>query len=302
MNWFWSCFSLSQNLLELLRKWLKSYGSSKIVWYLSVASYISAAKGFVLQRHNFIFKVDIFFNLQLFWGGEKQLSRRSFLGPKRASGVYVLKCCSIDLHVYLLKLKSSRSNTRTGPVLLRMVSGWPASRQKTPPVMAVPRKLSNTPCREKTQQVPQTNPIRASEGLRASVPASPACSLWRPPAGRQRWWRWLQFPGKWREWLTGPGCESHPWSRWWRKALFSWCPEWDLHKTCRWMKGTGRERYRNQKLKTFFSSPLKMFTGWEKKAQKCIQKARKINDAKWFWTFLILNLITVLRFWDGSPP
>lgn len=46
---------------------------------------------------------------------------------------------------YLLKLKSSRSNTRTGPVLLRMVRGWPASRQKTPPVMAVPRKLSNTP-------------------------------------------------------------------------------------------------------------------------------------------------------------
>lgn len=46
---------------------------------------------------------------------------------------------------YLLKLKSSLSNTRTGPVLLRIVRGWPLNKQKTPPAIAVPKKLSNTP-------------------------------------------------------------------------------------------------------------------------------------------------------------
>ena len=46
---------------------------------------------------------------------------------------------------HLLKLNRSLSKTRTGPVLLRMVRGWPASKQKITPVTAVPRKLSNTP-------------------------------------------------------------------------------------------------------------------------------------------------------------
>lgn len=46
---------------------------------------------------------------------------------------------------YLLKLNRSLSKTKTGPVLLRIVSGWPAKRQKRAPVTAVPRKLSNTP-------------------------------------------------------------------------------------------------------------------------------------------------------------
>ena len=46
---------------------------------------------------------------------------------------------------YLLKEKSRRSKTSTGPVLLRMVRGWPAVRQKAAPVTAVPRKLSSTP-------------------------------------------------------------------------------------------------------------------------------------------------------------
>lgn len=57
-----------------------------------------------------------------------------------------LPCKVKRRRTYLLKLKSNRSKTRTGPVLLRMVSGWPASRQKTPPAIAVPRKLSSTPC------------------------------------------------------------------------------------------------------------------------------------------------------------
>lgn len=48
---------------------------------------------------------------------------------------------------HLLKLKRSLSKTSTGPVLLRIVRGWPASRQNTAPVSAVPRKLSNTPYR-----------------------------------------------------------------------------------------------------------------------------------------------------------
>ena len=48
-------------------------------------------------------------------------------------------------YTYLLKLKRSLSKTRTGPVLLKIVSGWPAKRQKTAPETAVPRKLSNTP-------------------------------------------------------------------------------------------------------------------------------------------------------------
>lgn len=48
-------------------------------------------------------------------------------------------------YTYLLKLNRSLSNTKTGPVLLKMVSGWPAKRQKMAPETAVPRKLSNTP-------------------------------------------------------------------------------------------------------------------------------------------------------------
>lgn len=46
---------------------------------------------------------------------------------------------------YLVKEKSRRSNTSTGPVLLRIVRGWPAIRQKAAPATAVPRKLSSTP-------------------------------------------------------------------------------------------------------------------------------------------------------------
>lgn len=46
---------------------------------------------------------------------------------------------------YLLKEKSRHSKTSTGPVLLRMVRGWPAIRQKAAPATAVPRKLSSTP-------------------------------------------------------------------------------------------------------------------------------------------------------------
>lgn len=46
---------------------------------------------------------------------------------------------------YLLKEKSRRSNTSTGPVLLRIVRGWPPIRQKAAPATAVPRKLSSTP-------------------------------------------------------------------------------------------------------------------------------------------------------------
>lgn len=51
-------------------------------------------------------------------------------------------------HTYLLKLNRSLSKTRTGPVLLKMVSGWPAKRQKMAPETAVPRKLSSTPWKE----------------------------------------------------------------------------------------------------------------------------------------------------------
>jgi len=50
----------------------------------------------------------------------------------------------------LLKLKSSLSNTSTGPVLLRMISGCPARRQKMAPETAVPRKLSSTPFTQHT--------------------------------------------------------------------------------------------------------------------------------------------------------
>lgn len=50
-----------------------------------------------------------------------------------------------EREVYLLKEKSRRSNTSTGPVLLRIVRGWPAIRQKAAPATAVPRKLSSTP-------------------------------------------------------------------------------------------------------------------------------------------------------------
>lgn len=57
-------------------------------------------------------------------------------------------CVCVCVCTHLLKLKSSRSKTSTGPVLLRMVRGWPANRQNTAPVNAVPKKLSNTPCTE----------------------------------------------------------------------------------------------------------------------------------------------------------
>jgi len=46
----------------------------------------------------------------------------------------------------LAEEKRRRSKTRTGPVLLKMVRGWPEKRQKMKPVKAVPRKLSSTPC------------------------------------------------------------------------------------------------------------------------------------------------------------
>ena len=46
---------------------------------------------------------------------------------------------------YLLKEKNRCSKTSTGPVLLRMVRGWPAIRKKAAPATAVPRKLSSTP-------------------------------------------------------------------------------------------------------------------------------------------------------------
>lgn len=52
---------------------------------------------------------------------------------------------TVGVFSYLLKEKSRRSKTSTGPVLLRMVRGWPAIRQKAAPATAVPRKLSSTP-------------------------------------------------------------------------------------------------------------------------------------------------------------
>lgn len=64
---------------------------------------------------------------------------------------------------HLLKLKRSLSKTRTGPVLLRMVSGCPASRQNTAPVRAVPTKLSSTPCnteiKRTCRQLTQARPL-----------------------------------------------------------------------------------------------------------------------------------------------
>lgn len=65
----------------------------------------------------------------------------------------------LPLHpfAYLLKLKRSRSKTRTGPVLLKIVSGWPAKRQNIAPVTAVPRKLSNTPCGRDRRDVSSVN-------------------------------------------------------------------------------------------------------------------------------------------------
>ncbi len=61
--------------------------------------------------------------------------------------------CVCDTH--LLKLKSRRSKTSTGPVLLRIVRGWPANRQNTAPVNAVPTKLSNTPCTDRQKHTRQ---------------------------------------------------------------------------------------------------------------------------------------------------
>lgn len=74
-------------------------------------------------------------------------SSKSSMNSNRASGKLR------KWRTYRLKLKSNRSNTRTGPVLLRMVRGWPANRQKTAPVIAVPRKLSNTPCTHRGEQL-----------------------------------------------------------------------------------------------------------------------------------------------------
>ncbi len=70
----------------------------------------------------------------------------------------VLVFFSLRVYVtHLLKLKSRRSKTSTGPVLLRIVRGWPANRQNTAPVNAVPTKLSSTPCTQtssgKTQRL-----------------------------------------------------------------------------------------------------------------------------------------------------
>ena len=84
-------------------------------------------------------------------GGEKQPSQISpgpliwLLGNLKSGRVR-----SVATH--LLKLKRSLSKTSTGPVLLRMVRGWPASRQNTAPVSAVPRKLSSTPCNTHTHK------------------------------------------------------------------------------------------------------------------------------------------------------
>lgn len=52
---------------------------------------------------------------------------------------------SEDTRTYLLKSKSSFSKIRMGPVLLRMMRGCPAKKQKTEPAIAVPMKLSITP-------------------------------------------------------------------------------------------------------------------------------------------------------------
>lgn len=78
---------------------------------------------------------------------------------------------------HLLNVKSNRSKTRTGPVLLRMMRGWPPSRQKTPPVIAVPRKLSNTPWKYGEQLENNSHECKESKQLRSQSDLHVFCSI-----------------------------------------------------------------------------------------------------------------------------
>ena len=49
---------------------------------------------------------------------------------------------SSSLHTHLQNLKRIFSKTRTGPVLPRMVSGWPANMEKATPVRDAPNNDS----------------------------------------------------------------------------------------------------------------------------------------------------------------
>lgn len=74
--------------------------------------------------------------------------------------VYFVSCHSKSklASTYLQNLKRIFSNTKTGPVLPRIVRGWPAKREYATPVSDAPNKDSMALCRQRGEG--------GSEGMR----------------------------------------------------------------------------------------------------------------------------------------
>lgn len=70
-------------------------------------------------------------------------------GNLHIRAIYFITAKNKVLRTYLQNLKRIFSNTKTGPVLPRIVRGWPANREYATPVSDAPNRDSIALCRHR---------------------------------------------------------------------------------------------------------------------------------------------------------